>query len=100
MLQMRRTLSVVVAAAVMLLPITAASAARVHKKHHLTNRCRGEGFLPGYRELCEARLRADRWGPPRVWWGGPGFYRGQWNGGGFGPCWTSTPIGPAWNCGR
>ena len=30
----------------------------------------------------------------------PGFYRGRWNGGGFGPCWTQTPIGPMWNCGR
>jgi len=23
----------------------------------------------------------------------------SWNGGGFGPCWTNTPIGPMWNCG-
>jgi hypothetical protein len=34
------------------------------------------------------------------WYGGPGFYRGRWNGGGFGPCWTQTPIGNVWNCGR
>ena len=39
--------------------------------------------------------------PSRVWWyGGPRFYRGRWNGGGFGPCWTQTPIGNVWNCGR
>ena len=29
----------------------------------------------------------------------PGFYRGRYNGGSFGPCWSWTPIGPAWNCG-
>jgi hypothetical protein len=105
---MHRTVSLLVAVAVLLLPATTASAARahkkthvtVHKKHHLASRCRGEGFLPGYREACEARLRAEKWGPPRYWYGGPGFYRGQWNGGGFGPCWTSTPLGQMWNCGR
>ena len=26
-------------------------------------------------------------------------YGGRYNGGGFGPCWTRTPIGPVWNCG-
>ena len=35
-----------------------------------------------------------------LWYGGPGFYRGRWTGGGFGPCWTETPIGEVWNCGR
>ena len=30
----------------------------------------------------------------------PRFFRGRWNGGGFGPCWTSTPIGYVWNCGK
>ena len=34
------------------------------------------------------------------WYGPPRFYSGRWNGGGFGPCWTKTPIGPIWNCGR
>jgi hypothetical protein len=75
------------------------------------------GFLPGYRQpppLAEWRDRSPRHGggdfqvEPRFWsggewrygWGGPGFYRGRWNGGGFGPCWTHTPIGPMWNCGR
>ena len=76
------------------------------------------GFLPGYRQplpLSEWRDRSPRHGggdftdePLRYWsggewrygWGGPGFYRGRWNGGGFGPCWTHTPIGPMWNCGR
>ncbi len=26
--------------------------------------------------------------------------RERWNGGGFGPCWTQTPIGNVWNCGE
>src|ERR1041384_8212684 len=68
------------------------------------------GFLPGYRQpppLSEWRDRSPRHGggdfsdqPFRYWsggewrygWGGPGFYRGRWNGGGIGPCWTQTPI--------
>ena len=61
------------------------------------------GFLPGYRppDVVE---REDRWlyarRHPSYWYGWPGFYRGRWNGGGFGPCWTQTPIGNVWNCGR
>jgi len=41
------------------------------------------------------------WYPNRTVWGfgGPGFYRNQYNGGSFGPCYTRTPIGPIWNCG-
>lgn len=41
------------------------------------------------------------WVPSRTVWGfgEPGFYRGQYNGGSFGPCYTRTPIGPIWNCG-
>jgi hypothetical protein len=34
------------------------------------------------------------------YYGAPGFVRGQYNGGSMGPCWTQTPIGPIWNCGR
>jgi len=72
---------------------------------------RGYGFLPGYPRSERERQR-DRYyatgGAPRYinWWGErtygfgqPGFYRGQYNGGSFGPCWTSTPIGLQWNCG-
>lgn len=33
------------------------------------------------------------------YFGRPGFYNGQYNGGSFGPCWTRTPIGAIWNCG-
>jgi hypothetical protein len=58
----------------------------------------GYGFLPGYEppEVVETRRKFERRG---YWWGGPRFYRGRWNGGGFGPCWTQTPIGMHWNCG-
>jgi hypothetical protein len=58
----------------------------------------GHGFLPGYEppEVVQMRRRFEYRG---YWWGGPRFYRGRWNGGGFGPCWTQTPIGMHWNCG-
>ena len=89
----------------------------VHPKYPQKYRSR-YGFLPGYRQppaLTEWRDRSARYGgryepyARRYWsydgqlgygWGGPGFYRGRWNGGSFGPCWTSTPIGVMWNCGR
>jgi len=70
---------------------------------------KGYGFLPGYprsnRERQRDKLTSEKryidW-DGRVYYGfgRPGFYRGQWNGGSFGPCWTSTPIGLQWNCGR
>jgi hypothetical protein len=40
------------------------------------------------------------WDGARYYPGRPGFYRGQWNGGSFGPCYTQTPIGPINNCGQ
>ena len=89
----------------------------VHPKSSSRQRWHGYGFLPGYRQppyIAEWRDRSPRHGGGdfssdlRYWsggewrygWGGPGFYRGRWNAGGFGPCWTNTPIGPMWNCGR
>jgi hypothetical protein len=89
-----------IAIAALLLAGTATFAAPVQGKERVVRQWRGYGFLPGYRtperiEWEEARNRR------RVYWyGGPGFYRGRWNGGGFGPCWTQTPIGNVWNCGR
>lgn len=88
----------------------------VHPKYS-KQRWRGSGFLPGYRQppyIAEWRDRSarhlGRYEPyePRYWyngqlrygWGEPGFYRGRWTGGSFGPCWTWTPIGMIWNCGR
>jgi len=69
------------------------------------SRGKGYGFLPGYppaeRERRRPEMRFYSWdGRAYYGWGGPGFYRGQYNGGSMGPCWTSTPIGMIWNCGR
>jgi hypothetical protein len=86
---------------------------------------RGYGFLPGYQQPLSnsvplyaqkaAALRMARrdrrpwyidpvpryYGYDGNWhyFGRPGFDRGRYNGGSFGPCWTRTPIGPIWNCG-
>jgi len=77
----------------------------VHKKRPLTRHEREYGFLPGYRPPeVVARERwehYDRLYGPRYYgpaW--PRFYRGRWNGGGFGPCYVRTPIGYMWNCGQ
>ena len=106
----------IAAAAASLLVSTAALAAK--PKHRASNKWHGYGFLPGYHPqpaLSDWRARSTqstrevryfRIGPG--WYGGrwqygygqPGFYRGRWNGGSFGPCWTQTPIGAQWSCGR
>jgi len=65
----------------------------VHKKRPAGPHWHGYGDLPGYPPIhLDNRSQG-------YWYGGPQFYRGRWNGGGFGPCWTKTPIGPVWNCG-
>jgi hypothetical protein len=70
---------------------------------------KGYGFLPGYprsererrRDAQQREWRYYTWdGRVLYGFGRPGFYGGQYNGGSFGPCWTSTPIGLQWNCGR
>jgi hypothetical protein len=75
-----------------------------HKKHHVSRHWHGYGFLPGYRTPEQIQAARDRhyWesGPHYYGPAWPRFYRGRWNGGGFGPCYTQTPIGPMWNCGR
>ena len=79
-----------------------------HGKRHVSRHWHGYGFLPGYRppEVIEHRgQRAERYyemmnGPLSCGPAWPGFYNNRWNGGGFGPCYTQTPIGPIWNCGR
>jgi hypothetical protein len=62
------------------------------------------GFLPGYRppEVIARQRAYERWarGPRFYGPAWPGFYRSRWNGGGFGPCYTYTPIGYVWNCGK
>jgi hypothetical protein len=96
---MRRQLLLFVVAAALSLP-SVASAAPAHAKRPAFRHWHGYGFLPGYRppeRIAWERAMARR---PTYWYGYPGFYRSRWNGGGFGPCWTQTPIGPIWNCGR
>ncbi len=110
-------------AVVLSLPCAAAEATPVHKRP--APRWHGYGFLPGYHQPPSnsqplyaqkdaARHMAQR--DRRPWYidpvpeyyglddnwhyfGWPSFYRGRYNGGTFGPCWTRTPIGPIWNCG-
>jgi hypothetical protein len=100
-----------------------ALAAPVHKKP--VPRWHGYGFLPGYRQPLNNAAPLFKQDPAvlrmahrerRPWYidpvpqyygydgdlhyfGRPGFYRGQYNGGSFGPCYTRTPIGPVWTCG-
>jgi hypothetical protein len=113
----------IAAVAMCLLSPPAALAATTEKqvqrtkiKVHPTRRWHGYGFLPGYRpQLAEInglpvlgpdprRKREwrywDYYGNVRYGWGQPGFYRGRYNGGSFGPCWTSTPIGMMPTCGQ
>ena len=75
-------------------------AAPVHGKRHVVRQWHGYGFLPGYRSPERIEWERAQHREPVYWYGGPGFYRGRWTGGGFGPCWTQTPIGNVWNCGR
>ena len=90
-------------------------APRTKIKVHPKRLWRGYGFLPGYRpwvndldrrgrsvriERPEPRYLNWRNGQIQYGWGGPGFYRGRYNGGSFGPCWTSTPIGMMPTCGQ
>ena len=88
---------------------------------------KGYGFLPGYHQPLnnaaplfkqDAAVLRNARRPKRPWYidrtpvyyrwsdgekyyfGQPGFYRGRYNGGSMGPCYTQTPIGPVWNCGN
>jgi len=106
-------LAVLALAALLVVPSAAVAAPKddaaprkqtIHKKHPVSRHWHGYGFLPGYRppEVIE-RERARRYYESGPHWYGPawpGFYRGRWNGGGFGPCYVSTPIGYMWTCGR
>jgi hypothetical protein len=94
------SIAAVLAVAASTLAAATASAADAHHGKRATNRpWHGYGFLPGY-EPPEVIEQGREFGPPPAYWyGGPGFYHGRWNNGGFGPCWTQTPIGNHWNCG-
>ncbi|MGA9087633.1 MAG: hypothetical protein WB420_00820 [Bradyrhizobium sp.] len=119
---MSRLVSLSMAVLLSLLPAVA-PAAPAHK--HPAQRWHGYGFLPGYHQPLSnslplyaqkdamrrlARHNRRPWYIDRVpryygyddewhYLGEPGFYRGHYNGGTLGPCWTWTPIGPIWNCG-
>jgi hypothetical protein len=123
-LEMLRLASVAALAATVLLTPAAINAAdtkdrtaskrphAAHKRPRLTvRRWHGYGFLPGYRppeEIARERAEEARHRPQIYVYGDwmdnpleqPRFSHGRWNGGGFGPCWTSTPIGMMWNCGQ
>ena len=109
----KRMFAAAIAAAVVLSPVSSQgkpAKITVYKKRVW----HGYGFLPGYRpQLAESQgvpvLGPDRHRDPRYFdwygnvrygWGAPGFYRGRWNGGSFGPCWTYTPIGMMPTCGQ
>jgi hypothetical protein len=120
---MSRSVCLSIAVVLSLLSLTA-QAAPVHKRPAASH-WRGYGFLPGYQQPLSnsqplyaqkdairrlARQNRRPWYIDPVpqyygyddelhYFGRPGFYRGQYNGGTFGPCWTRTPIGPVWNCG-
>jgi hypothetical protein len=101
------------AAVLSLLPAIAFAASAPAKRH--VHHWHGYGFLPGYHQPPDNNVPV--YGPkpsarsaptyaPSYWYGGgryyfgsPGFLHGRYNGGSWGPCWTSTPIGLMWNCG-
>jgi hypothetical protein len=119
---MSRLICLFIAAVLSLLSVVA-TADPVYKKP--APRWHGYGFLPGYEQPLNnslplyaqknaMRRLANRerrpwynYPVPRYigydgewhYFGQPGFYRGHYNGGSFGPCWSQTPIGPVWNCG-
>jgi hypothetical protein len=98
------SIAAILAIAASTLVAATASAGDAHRAAHhgkpAVNRpWHGYGFLPGYEPPEAVEWRRDFGRRPAYWYGGPGFYRGRWNNGGFGPCWTQTPIGNHWNCG-
>jgi hypothetical protein len=111
------TLALVLLAASVAAPGALAASSKHRTKITVHKRLwHGYGFLPGYRpSLAEINglpvlgpdprpkreIRyVDYYGNVRYGWGRPGFYRGQYNGGSFGPCWTYTPIGMMNTCGQ
>jgi hypothetical protein len=108
-----RKFPIAIVAVLSLLPAIAFAASAQAKRH--VYHWHGYGFLPGYHQPPNNSVPI--YGPrpsasgrptytPGYWYGdgyyylgNPGFLRGHYNGGSFGPCWTWTPIGPIWNCG-
>jgi hypothetical protein len=107
---MSRALALLLATVVAAACVTAAAAETTHKTQtahktkHVTRHWHGYGFLPGYRppEVAQRQDEAEYWRTHPHYYGPawPRFYHGRWNGGGFGPCYTYTPIGYMWTCGQ
>jgi hypothetical protein len=100
---MQRHLPLVLVLVVATLAVSVLPAAAAAPTKHRPAAKNDYGFLPGYRppEQIEREDAVAAWRRgPAYWYGYPRFYHNQWNGGGFGPCWTQTPIGNVWNCGR
>lgn len=119
---MSRIFAVLSVILLVLLPVIA-DAAPAKKRN--SPKWHGYGFLPGYRQppnnslplhmdkeaMSAPPVRSRRhwyidptpqyqlWNGEWHYFGRPGFYRGHYNGGTFGPCWTRTPVGLVWNCG-
>jgi len=109
----KSSLSIAIVLVPLLALLSATSfAAPAHKRH--VYHWHGYGFLPGYHQPPNNSLpvygeKGAIHTPdfaPSYWYNGgwyyfgrPGFFRGRYNGGSYGPCWTWTPIGPMWNCG-
>src|SRR5579863_2166293 len=109
---MSRLVSASSAIVLSLLPVIAL-AAPAHKR--AIHPWHGYGFLPGYHQPpnnnvpiygSNGSIGGNPDYAPSYWYyggqyyfGAPGFFRGRYNGGSFGPCWTWTPIGAMWNCG-
>lgn len=122
---MTRLTSLTLAVALALVPLTASAASHKKAKRAQSNGLPGyvqppSNSVPLFmqklnREQLAMMHRPRPWYIDRTpeyyrWNGGwsgewrylgrPGFYRGRYNGGSIGPCWTQTPIGPVWNCGQ
>jgi hypothetical protein len=123
MMRFCRALLFAAAAACLLVPEASFAATSYKQKvqrtritvHARPRHWHGYGFLPGYRPWVNGLDRSGRvverperpepryfdfYGNVRYGWGSPGFYRGRWNGGSFGPCYAYTPIGMMPTCGN
>jgi len=103
---MLKKLASLILVAAIVFASSAAFAEPAKKKKQVTKHWHGYGFLPGYRtpEQIEreerARSRRTYYGYYYYWPGRPRIYHGHLTDTGIGPCWTQTPIGPVWNCGK
>jgi hypothetical protein len=118
MLRAMSRLSVSSLILLLLLPAVAFAAPAPKQRHPGHVKRWNYGFLPGYHQppsntipilgpVGSVRRNSPDYVPSyygydgnRYYFGEPGFWRGRYNGGSYGPCWTITPIGRVWNCGQ